>query len=299
MPLPFFYPMRKSVLALGLELLESCWLAIRCFFRESGLDKASILAYYSIFSSFFLLFFFSYIFTRMIGSADGALKSMFPFSPDFFAAIEPIFLERANDLSSHISELGLISIVLFAVLAILVFKKMIQFINDMFLIKIKKGFMLKRLQEFALTFLVGGLAAASFFISGFISTILANFYDHRFVFTALDPNLVDLIDNVLVRYLVPFVVTGILFFILFKWIPEKKVSTRAALVAALLTAISWEITKGVYSYYLIHYSIMGKIKGPVIAIIMFGFWMEISMSIMLWGAKLASILDRGIHAHPA
>jgi uncharacterized BrkB/YihY/UPF0761 family membrane protein len=38
--------------------------------------------------------------------------------------------------------------------------------------------------------------------------------------------------------------------------------------------------------------IFGKIKGPIIAIILFGFWMELSMGIMLYGAKLTYIFDK-------
>jgi uncharacterized BrkB/YihY/UPF0761 family membrane protein len=37
---------------------------------------------------------------------------------------------------------------------------------------------------------------------------------------------------------------------------------------------------------------VGQIKGPVIAIILFGFWMELSMGVMLFGAKLTYIFDK-------
>ena len=47
-----------------------------------------------------------------------------------------------------------------------------------------------------------------------------------------------------------------------------------------------------YAYYLVNISIFGKIKGPIIAIILFGFWMELSMGIMLYGAKLTYLFDQ-------
>jgi membrane protein len=101
------------------------------------------------------------------------------------------------------------------------------------------------------------------------------------------------VDNLLIRYLVPFLITFVLFLIVFHWIPEKKVSGRSALIAAFISAVLWETVKRIYTYYLINVSLIGKIEGPIIAIIMFGFWMEVSMGIMLYGAKLTYLLDKG------
>lgn len=50
--------------------------------------------------------------------------------------------------------------------------------------------------------------------------------------------------------------------------------------------------KRTYAYYLVNISFFGKIKGPIIAVILFGFWMEFSMGIMLYGAKLTYYFDR-------
>jgi hypothetical protein len=57
--------------------------------REEGIDKASILAYYSIFSSLFLLTFFTFLFTRFLGDPDLTLKTVYPFSPDFTSRVSP------------------------------------------------------------------------------------------------------------------------------------------------------------------------------------------------------------------
>jgi membrane protein len=92
--------------------------------------------------------------------------------------------------------------------------------------------------------------------------------------------------------LVPFLITLLFFFILYKWIPEKIVYVKGAFIAAVISTVLWEIVKRGYTFYLVNLSILGKIKGPIIAIILFGFWMELSMGIMLYGAKLAYVFDR-------
>ncbi len=90
----------------------------------------------------------------------------------------------------------------------------------------------------------------------------------------------------------PFLITFLFFYILFKWIPEKKVGGLAALASALFSALLWEMVKRGYTYYLVNVSLLRKMQDPIVAIILFGFWMEITMGIMLYGAKLTYLLDK-------
>jgi uncharacterized BrkB/YihY/UPF0761 family membrane protein len=47
-------------------------------------------------------------------------------------------------------------------------------------------------------------------------------------------------------------ITFLFFYILFKWIPEKKVGTMAALASALFSALLWEGVKRGYTYSLVN-----------------------------------------------
>ena len=89
-----------------------------------------------------------------------------------------------------------------------------------------------------------------------------------------------------------FFVYFLFFFILYKWIPEKRIHAGAALIAAFFSALLWELLKRAYTYYLVHVSVLRKIESPIVAIILFGFWMELTMGIMLYGAKFTFLLDK-------
>jgi membrane protein len=275
-----------------LKILKNIWLALKCFLAENGIDQSSILAYYSIFSSFFLLIFFSFLFNKFIGNPDNAMKNMYPFSPEFFSKIAPVFFEKASELTARIEDLGLFGLGIFLFLGILVFKKMIQFVNDMFLIKIKRGFFFKRIKEFGLLFIVGTLIIFSFLLTGLISTVTTLVDRSSSIERRIDPAFVHAIDSFLIKYIIPFLITFMFFYILFKWIPEKDVHPMAAFVSALISALLWEIVKRGYTYYLVNVSLLRKMQGPIVAIILFGFWMEMTMSIMLYGAKLTYLLDK-------
>ena len=279
------------------DLLKNIWLAVKDFFKEDGLDKSSVLAYYSIFSSLFLLTFFTFLFTRFLGNPDITLKSIYPFSPDFFSKISPDIFKKAGEISTKLKEVGVVGIVLSLILGFLVIKKIVQFVNSMFYIDLRekrsdKDFLVRRISEFSLLFIMGLLVIITFFITSLIPTLTALFLKNKFIAPHINSSFVDSLNNFLVLYVVPFLVTFLFFFILYKWIPEKIVYVKGAFIAAFICAVLWELVKRAYVYYMVNISIFGQIKGPIIAIILFGFWMELSMGIMLYGAKLTYIFDK-------
>jgi membrane protein len=282
---------RKNALT-PLKILKSMPLALKCFFEESGIDKSSILAYYSIFSSFFLLIFFSFLFSGFMGTPDNALQNVYPFSPEFFQQVAPVFFRHASELTERIGDLGLFGLGLFLFLGILVFKKIVQFINDMFFINTKRSFFIMRVKEFGLLLIVGILIVSSFFLTGLISTVTTLFKEYEATANQFDAALIQATNGFLIKYLLPFLITLLFFYILFKWIPEKRVAAGAAFVSALFSALLWETVKRGYTYYLVHVSLLRKMQDPIVAIILFGFWMELTMGIMLYGAKMTYLLDK-------
>lgn len=275
-----------------MNVLKGMWQALRSFLGESGMDKSSILAYYSIFSSFFLLVFFSYLFSGFGDSAESAVQNVYPFSPEFFQQIAPIFFRHAAELTARIGHLGLFGLGVFLFMGILVFKKMVQFINDMSFIDIKRVFFVKRMKEFGLLIIVAILIISSFLLTGLTATVTTIFEQNLAARARIDPATFLAINGFLIKFIMPFMITFLFFYILFKWIPEKRVGGLAALASALFSALLWETVKRGYTYYLVNVSLLRKMQDPIVAIILFGFWMEITMGIMLYGAKLTYLLDK-------
>jgi membrane protein len=194
-------------------------------------------------------------------------------------------------------EIGVIGFLFSFILGFLVIKKIVQFVNLMFHIDLKnkrkeKHFLIRRISEFSLLFIVGLLVVVTFLFTGFISALTTLFHDNKYITTHINPRFVESVNSFLVLYVVPFLITFLFFFVLYKWIPEKIVYVKGAFIAALICTILWELVKRGYALYLLNISIFGRIKGPIIAIILFGFWMELSMGIMLYGAKLTYIFDK-------
>jgi len=278
------------------SLLKFLAKALRSFIKENGIDKAAILAYYSIFSSLFLITFFVFFFARFIKNPDKVLKTVYPFSEEFFSLISPDMLRRAIDLSTKVKEFGLIGALFFFFLGFLLIKKIVQFVNEMYGLNQEhfwgKNILLIRLREFALLLVFGVLSFVSFLGASILSTLKGVFENKLFMGKALDPFIGEQLNSFLLLFLLPFLMSFLFLFVLYKWVPTKRVYLKGAVISALMTALLWEVTKRTYTYYLVHFSIMGKLHGPIIAIILFGFWMELSMAIMLFGAKLTFLFDQ-------
>lgn len=280
-----------------LNIFRNLWIAFKEFFKEDGLDKSSVLAYYSIFSSLFLLTFFSFIFTKFLGKPDNTLQTVFPFSPEFFSKVSPEVFRKADEMSGQIREIGFIGTIFSLFLGFLIVKKMVQFVNGMFHIdlhaeQMNKGFWVRRFSEFSLLFIIGLLVVVTFLFTNVVSTITVLMEKGEARSYKFDPRFIEALNSFLLQWAAPFLITFLFFFVLYKWIPNKIVFVPAAFIAALISTICWELGKRLYAYYMINMSIIGKIRGPIIAIILFGFWMELSMGIMLYGAKLTHVFDR-------
>jgi len=124
--------------------------------------------------------------------------------------------------------------------------------------------------------------------------------ESSFIAQYLNPSILSLMDNFLIQYLIPFALGVLVLFSLYKFIPEVKVHTRAALIAAVVCSILWEVFKRSFVFYVAHLSAVGIVLSKVLAgtltsIIFFLLWISFSLVILFWGAELAAVINEGMH----
>jgi membrane protein len=95
--------------------------------------------------------------------------------------------------------------------------------------------------------------------------------------------------------LVSFLVTVVLFVLVYRFIPRASVTVRDALPGALLAGILWEVTKYGFAWSLsyFHYD---QIYGSVGAVVAVLTWSYVSSLILLFGAQLTAVFHR---EHPS
>jgi membrane protein len=88
----------------------------------------------------------------------------------------------------------------------------------------------------------------------------------------------------------------LVFFSLYKFIPEIKVYTKPVVIAAAFAALLIETFKRIFAFYVAHFSAIGIVldrlmQGTLTSIIFFLLWLTFSMVILLIGAELAAVLN--------
>jgi membrane protein len=90
----------------------------------------------------------------------------------------------------------------------------------------------------------------------------------------------------LLTILIPILLSLLLFFLLYKFIPYRRISNSVAFAGAISASFLWEISKNLFDIYIKNYAGVEKIYGSFGAIVILFFWIYYSAFILLIGAEV-------------
>lgn len=266
--------------------------------------SAIVISYFTLLCSVPLVALFFAAAARFLGDTGMALRSLNIFTDEFFARLDPGFFKSLGDLSSGVGDLGLFGIVGSLVSASFLFSTLITTINQIFRTKYHRSFVYNRFLEFLLMFVIGIFMFFSLAMTAVWTALGRTIQASELVQTTLNPEAVAAVNNVFLKYLLPYALGVLMFFVLYKYVPEVKVHTRAALVPAAVAALLFEVFKRAFAFYVIHFSAVGIVlsrilQGTLTSVLFFLLWITASLVIMLWGAELAAVLNEHYDAAAA
>jgi membrane protein len=88
--------------------------------------------------------------------------------------------------------------------------------------------------------------------------------------------------------LLPLILGVILFFLIYKIIPSRKVTTKAALLGAVYASGLWEVAKLLFDIYIRNYANFQEIYGSFGTLVVMFFWFYYSSFILIVGAEIGS-----------
>jgi len=277
-------------------------------FKRFNGDKcwtsAVVISYFALLCSVPLIALFFATAARFLGDTEMALRSLNIFTDEFFAKLDPGFFKSLGDLAGSVGKLGLFGVIGSLVSVSFLFSSLITAINQIFRTKYHKSFFYNRLMEFLLMFVVGIFMLFSLALTAVWTAIGRTLQESDLVRATLNPETIALINNFFLRYALPCVLTFLMFFILYKFIPEVRVHTRAAALPAAVAALLFEVFKRIFAFYVVHFSAVGIVlkkllQGTLTSIIFFLLWISASMLILLWGVELAAVLNEKYDAAAA
>ena len=278
------------------QVLATAW---RRFNADRCWDQSVIISYFALLCAIPLAALFAFITSKLLGNPELAFRSLNIFSEDFFVNLDPAFFEKLRVVAANAAKLGLFGIIGSFVAASLIFSRLISSINLIFKAKYQRSFVYNRLMEYAIMFTTGVILLFSLSITALWTALHRTMRASDIVAQYLNPSLLGLVDNVLIQYLIPFALGTLVLFSLYKFIPERKVHTRAALIAAVIGSILWEIFKRSFVFYVVNLSAVGIVLSKLLAgtlpsIIFFLLWISFSLVILFWGAELAAVINERI-----
>jgi membrane protein len=89
--------------------------------------------------------------------------------------------------------------------------------------------------------------------------------------------------------LLAFVFIFLMFLLIFRYLPKRKTPWRMALVAAVFTALAWELLKGLFALYVGYATTWERVYGALVTPIILVLWIYYSALVFILGGEIAHV----------
>jgi membrane protein len=157
-------------------------------------------------------------------------------------------------------------------------------LNTIYRIRSTKLVVLRIIEEVVLVIVVGVLFFAANIVLWASSVVVS--LGHRVpFFDMIPPGLFRGVNAVLAAYLPAFV----MFFLLNRFVPDRKIGTKESLIAATATTVLWWIVTEGFDWYLGYFQSYSALYGVYAFILVFFFWVYFSAIMFTVGTMIAQL----------
>src|SRR5512136_1794813 len=200
--------------------LPTLSLVAASFKRFNG-DKcwtsAIVISYFALLCCVPLIALFFAAAGQFLGDREMALRSLNIFTDEFFAKLDPSFFKSFGELSGAVGQLGLFGVIGSLISASFLFSTLITTINQIFRTKYHRSFFYNRLMEFLLMAVVGIFMLFSLAMTAVWAAFGQTLQQSELVRATVNPQALATINNVFLKYIIPYILTFLMFFILYKF----------------------------------------------------------------------------------
>lgn len=281
------YEIINKLRAFGKKCIDIFCCANRRFNEVNASEIAASLAYYAIFSLFPLILVLITI-GSFILEKELIQNQIMQWLEDFFPLAQNLIIKNIESVIRLRGTVGAMALVGLLWAATNVFFILTLNINRAFPEANLRGFVKNRLMA---------LMMVGFMVAIMIVSLVMNTISNLLVQFQINGWFIDnpqglSISNYLsdfINYLLLFLVV----FLLYWWVPNVSVEPKSAISGAIFTVIGWELTTKIFMWYLhsgfVHYELVYGSLGTIISMML---WLYLSSIIILYGAHLASAINR-------
>ena len=258
-----------------LELPKEVW---REFVKDDGMILSAAVSFYEFLSLFPLLLVSVGVLGYVLKSPERAERILTHSLGHFLIGSQASAIVREIVHGSNAAAgIGIVLLLWSGMSAVVVLE---QAINKAWNAGQQRGFLKRRVIAIVTLICAGVLVLASLGLTALI----------RVLRTSSPEALSDLaLVWRLVGYVVPAMLSIGLFVLLYKLLPNTRVSWRTALVAGVFSGVLWEIAKQAFTFYALNFAHFSRVYGSLASVILLMVWIYYSSIITILGAELGAV----------
>ena len=258
------------------------WRAFMRFQDHHGPDRAAAVAYYTLLSLVPLLIFLISLGMAVLGSFDAAFQGSMLLVRGAVVHLDPESIESLRSFVENANRFQLPGLILLAWTSRRIFASLFSALELVFGVP-GRSFAKHNLVALSMVLLAGIALLLTIAMSLLAATsegLIARFQAAG--------ELEGL--HFLVRMVLPWAITFTFFFVVYRFVPRRVASSTHAAIGAVLATVLWEAAKEAFAYYVRNVARYAGIYGTLTGIIVLSLWLEISVSIILYGGEVVALL---------
>ncbi len=262
--------------------------AVKNYKKNGDVNQAAAMAFYSILSTIplFILTIIvaGYFFSSYPNVSESIIDAIREFNPYFseklLAQLGQVY--RKKHLLGWAGLLGLVG------LSSMIFNSMETALNIIFRSRKKRNYFVSKLLAFSMI-PAGWIIGSISLVISYVASMLVK----QSVEIAEGLNIsLGAMSGALLRYAVPYLITVIFFYFVYRIIPADKIRSAVALAGSALFALLMEIAKQLFTWYIANYTRYNIIFGSLGTIVILVIWAFYVALIFLFCAELMSSYQR-------
>ena len=275
-------PSREAALRVFLRAIHASLDLANTFLDRNGPHLAAAIAYYALISLIPLTLVLMFILGTFFEGSEG-LETRLALAVNTVAPVsQETVRETIEVLARTRTETGILGILGLIWASTTVFSAVRKGLNTVWGVDHSRSFFRARLVDFSLTAGAGilmvvpvGLTAAAGVINEFTAALRTGSTD------------TDELTSRLLTFVSPFTSLAV-FLLIYRYLPNTRVTFREIWPGALMATIVFEVFKGLFLWYTRSYPAYDSVYGPVGALVALLAWIYISANILLAGALVTS-----------
>jgi membrane protein len=273
---------------------RSARLAWRAFLRyqdHNGPDRAAAVAYYTLLSLLPMLIFLISIGVAVVGSFEDAYRGTMFLISGVVVHLDQATLDALRAFVERSLRFRIPALILLAWTSRRIFGSLFSALERVFGVP-GRSFAGGNLMALGMVLVAGAgllitmaatmaIATAEGLVTRFVGPVSAGAM-HAFL-------------GLVITRAVPIAITFSFFFIVYRVVPRRVVSTASAMEGALLATILWEGAQRLFAYYLRNLARVAGLYGALEGVIVLAIWLELSVSIILYCAEIVALLIASPH----